>query len=306
MGIVVFGSVFVDIKGYPLDSFVPDGRNSGRIDVVHGGVSRNVAEDIANLGLKPAFVSLADFGGTGDDVIKRLSDAGCETRYIMRTADGMGTWLAVFDSEGDVYASISKRPDLNPISEILDVSGGEIFDNADSIILEMDMPGELVKRIFAMAEARGKKIYGIVSNISIALENTDLIRRTGCFVCNSQEAGMFFGSDYEGLSPAQIASDLNRKIVEWEIPRMVVTLGADGAVYADHSGNYGVCPAEKVKPVDTTGAGDAFFAGVAAALTYGKSLAEACVIGTHLAAGTITSSENVCPRTGEYGFAEAE
>lgn len=306
MGIVVFGSVFVDIKGYPLGSFVPDGRNAGRIDVVHGGVSRNVAEDIANIGLRPSFISLADIGGTGDDVIKRLSDAGCDTRYMKRTSDGMGTWLAVFDSEGDVYASISKRPDLSPIGEILDEYGDEIFDEADSIILEMDMPGELVKRIFAMADEKGKKIYGIVSNISIAIENTDLIRRTGCFVCNAQEAGMFFGTDYDGMAPAEIASDLNRKIVEWEIPRMVVTLGADGAVYADHSGNYGICPAEKVRPVDTTGAGDAFFSGVAAGLTYGRSLAESCAIGTHLAAGAITSQESVCPRTDEYDFSMAE
>lgn len=297
MGIAVFGSVFVDVKGYPLGDFVPDGRNAGRIDTVHGGVSRNVAEDIANLGLEPAFISLVDSTGTGDDVIRRLADAGCDTRFMGRTPDGMGTWLAVFDSEGDVYASISKRPDLTPVGEILDKHGDEIFDAADSVILEMDMPGDLVKRIYSMADARGIKIYGIVSNISIAIENTDLIRRTGCFVCNSQEAGMFFNENYEGRTPAEIASDLNRKIVEWEIPRMVVTLGSEGAVYADHSGNYGICPAENVKPVDTTGAGDAFFAGVAAGLTYGKSLADACAIGTHLAAGAITSLENVCPKT---------
>lgn len=47
---------------------------------------------------------------------------------------------------------------------------------------------------------------------------------------------------------------------------------------------------------DTTGAGDAFCAGVASGLTYGKTLEEAVEIGTRLAASVITSSENVCPR----------
>ena len=47
---------------------------------------------------------------------------------------------------------------------------------------------------------------------------------------------------------------------------------------------------------DTTGAGDAFCAGVVSGLTYGKTLAEAVAVGTHLAAAVITSSENVCPR----------
>ena len=47
---------------------------------------------------------------------------------------------------------------------------------------------------------------------------------------------------------------------------------------------------------DTTGAGDAFCAGVAIALTYGKSMHEAVAIGTRLAASVIKVSENVCPR----------
>ena len=51
MGIVVIGAVFVDIKGYPLSAYIPGGRNAGRIEQVHGGVSRNVVEDIANVEL---------------------------------------------------------------------------------------------------------------------------------------------------------------------------------------------------------------------------------------------------------------
>ena len=49
MGIVVIGAVFVDIKGFPEDAYIPDGRNAGHIEYIHGGVSRNVAEDIANI-----------------------------------------------------------------------------------------------------------------------------------------------------------------------------------------------------------------------------------------------------------------
>ena len=29
MGIVVIGAVFVDIKGYPLSTYIPGGRNAG-------------------------------------------------------------------------------------------------------------------------------------------------------------------------------------------------------------------------------------------------------------------------------------
>ena len=77
---------------------------------------------------------------------------------------------------------------------------------------------------------------------------------------------------------------------------MVVTMGAEGAVYASAQGETGICPARKVQVKDTTGAGDAFCAGVAIGMTYGKTMAEAVQIGTTLAASVITSSENVCPR----------
>ena len=73
-------------------------------------------------------------------------------------------------------------------------------------------------------------------------------------------------------------------------------MGEQGAVYADFKGEKGICPARKVQVKDTTGAGDAFCAGVAIGLTYGKKLPEAIEIGAYLAASVITSSENVCPR----------
>ena len=49
MGIVVIGATFVDVKGYPLAQYIPGGRNVGRVVQVHGGVGRNVVEDIANV-----------------------------------------------------------------------------------------------------------------------------------------------------------------------------------------------------------------------------------------------------------------
>ena len=81
-----------------------------------------------------------------------------------------------------------------------------------------------------------------------------------------------------------------------DIPSMIVTMGGEGAIYATMDGESGFCPARKVQVKDTTGAGDAFCAGVSSGLTYGKTLQEACEIGSKLAASVITSSENVCPR----------
>ena len=296
MGIVVLGAVFVDIKGYPQDVYIPGGRNAGRIEQVPGGVSRNVVEDIANVELRPTFVSLVDDTGLGEDVVRQLRNHKVNTDYMLRTSDGMGTWLAVFNNDGDVCAAISKRPDLRPLIALLDEKGDEIFRDADSIALELDMDKEIVKRVFAYAQKYHKSVYAVVSNMTIAVERRDFLQQTDCFVCNRQEAGILFVEDFEDKTVEQMQQILLQKVKSANIPRMIVTLGEVGAVYATADGESGFCPAQKVQVKDTTGAGDAFCAGVSAGLTYGKTLGQAVEIGTRLAASVIISSENVCPR----------
>ena len=296
MSILVIGATFVDIKGFPMDNYIPTGRNVGRVEYLHGGVARNVVEDIANVELRPTFVSLVDDGGEGADVIRKLKNHQVNTQYVRAVPDGMGTWLAVFDHEGDVVASISKRPDLRPICDILDEQGDEIFRDAPSVVLEIDMDKEIVKRVFRLAQKHGTKVYAMVSNMSIAVERRDFLQQTDCFICNQQEAGLLFSDNYMECSADQMRQILAEKVTRARIRKMIVTMGGQGAVYADMQGDSGFCPARKVNVKDTTGAGDAFCAGAAIGLTYGKTMAEACEIGAHLAASVIMTSENVCPR----------
>ena len=296
MGIVVLGAVFVDIKGYPLSTYIPGGRNAGRVEQVHGGVSRNVAEDIANVELRPTFVGLVDETGLGQDVIHKLANHKVNTQYIQQVPDGMGTWLAIFDNDGDVTAAISKRPDTTPLTQLLLEKGDEIFADCDSIALEIDLEKDTVKQVLRYAKKYNKKVYAVVSNMSIAMERRDFLQQIDCFICNQQEAGLLFSNDFDHLKPAEMCRVLADHIRSANIPCMVVTMGAEGAVYAQANGECGVVPAKKVDVIDTTGAGDAFFAGTAIGLTYGKPLPEACEIGSRLAASVICTTESVCPR----------
>ncbi len=296
MGIVVIGSTFVDIKGYPHGQYIADGRNAGNIEQVHGGVARNVVENIANMELRPSFVSLVDDNGAGLDVINKLNNHKVDTTHVVQTKDGMGVWLAIFDHTGNLTASISKRPDLQPIYDILKEHGDEIISNADSVALELDLEKDVVKEVFRLASKYNKQVFAVISNMSIALERRDFFQKLDCFVCNQQESGMLFVKDMENLTPEQMLEELPTLSQRAGISKMIVTMGPQGAVYYSADGESGICPAHKVDVIDTTGAGDAFFSGIAAGLTYGKTLRESCEIGTRLSASVITTKENVCPR----------
>lgn len=296
MSIVVIGTAFVDIKGFPEDAYIPDGRNVGRVEYIHGGVARNVAEDIANLELRPTYVGIVDDTPMGTDVLEKLRKHKVNVDYVLTIPDGMGTWLAVFDNNGDVAGSISKRPNSYPLAGLLEEKGDEIFSQATSVVLQVDMHKDVVKKAIELAKKYNKKIYALVSNMSIAAQRRDFLQSFDCFICNQQEAGLLFLDDYEGKSPEEMRDILSDKVIRANIPAMVVTMGGQGAVYADASGSKGVCPARNVQVKDTTGAGDAFCAGVVSGLSYGKDLPQAIETGTVLAASVITSSENVCPR----------
>ena len=301
---VVIGSTFVDIKGYPSSVYIPGGRNKGEIQYIHGGVARNIVEDIANVELMPTFVSTVDNSGTAIDVLNKLENHKVNTHYIRKCKDGMGTWLAVFNNSGDLEAAISKRPAMEEIYRILVEQGDEIVSKCRSILIEIDMDKDIVKRTFELAEKYKKPVYAVVSNMTIALERRDYLQKVDCFVCNEQEAGILFFDEFEAGSKDELAALLQERIKMANIKKMVVTLGGEGAVYASIDGEKGYTPAKEVDVIDTTGAGDAFFAGVCIGLAYEKSLAEASEIGTRLAASVVTSVENVCPRflPSEFGI----
>lgn len=156
-GIVVVGAIFVDIKGFPQNTYVPDGRNAGYIEYIHGGVARNVVEDIANLGLNSTFVGIVDNTALGKDVKQRLQNRNVNTDYMKSIENGMGTWLAVFDHNGELAGSVSQRPDLMPIYSILEEYGDTIIENCDSVVAEIDMDEEIVDKIVGLCRKYNKK-----------------------------------------------------------------------------------------------------------------------------------------------------
>lgn len=296
MGILVIGAAFVDIKGYPHDRYLPTGRNVGSIEYIHGGVARNVVEDIANVELRPTYLGMVDDTPLGTAVKEKLKNHKVNVDYVLTRPDGMGTWMVIFDNTGDVAGSISKRADMMPLLAVLEEKGDEIVGNCDSIVVQVDLDKELLKKILELAKKYDKKTYALVSNMQIATKRRDLIKDFDCFICNAEEAGIFFIDEYDNFDLEQMREVLVKKVMGSKIPLMVVTMGDKGAVYATKDGESGAVKATNVQVKDTTGAGDAFCAGLAIGLTYGKTIKESVEIGSTLAASVITSNDNVCPR----------
>lgn len=297
----IFGSVFVDIKGFPFGKYLPTGRNVGNVKIVHGGVCRNVAEDLANVGCNVCFVTMFEDSAIGEDVRRRLLNRGVDLKYAVSAEGGMGMWLAVLNDAGDLAGSISRQPDFSALEKLVEQRGDEIVKNCMNIVLEIDMRASIAEKVFALAQKYNKDVYVIVGNMSVILKYPQFLAKTRLFIMNEIEAGSLFGCELERTDPNRVLEITRREAAALGIREIVVTLGDQGSVFFDATtADCGHVAAEQTVMVDSTGAGDAFFSGTVAARMKGLSLREAAEMGAHLAAMTICTDESTCPLVQDF------
>ncbi|MFD0676227.1 MULTISPECIES: PfkB family carbohydrate kinase [unclassified Paenibacillus] len=292
----VIGTVFVDCKGFSKNEYIPTGRNLGSIQFVHGGVGRNVAENLTNLDLTTSFVSTVDSTGLGDEIIQRLKKSNAHTEYLGKINQGMGMWLAVLDENGNLAGSISQMPQLDELERIIDTSGKKIVQQSTHIVLELDLNEQISKRVVELSLQENKPVFGIPGNLDVILSNMSLLDQLECFICNDIEAGRLLGKNIDSLNQNELIQELISFVDSSGLRSMVITLGENGSIYYDsRTKESGYQPVFPVKLVDSSGAGDAFFSGTVMGLVRGLSLKEAVVCGTKVAGWTIESQENNCP-----------
>ena len=296
LNVTMFGTVFMDIKGFAEQSYDPVGRNLGNVKFIHGGVGRNVAENLGILGVPTTFVSTVDDNANGQEIETRLLENEVKTDYLKKVpADGMGMWMALLAKHGELVGSISKMPNLQFFADVVNRQGYEIIEKASHVALDIDLNEEITKKVIAIAKEKGKPIYGLPGNLSVILNNKELLTDMECFVCNDIEAAKIFEVEIELGDVVKITAELTKFAKEQNIKAMVVTMGEKGAVYfcqgMEQAQYHSVKPVEMV---DSTGAGDAFFSGTISALVQGKSIDEAVAYGSKVAAHTIQSLESTC------------
>lgn len=293
----VIGVVFVDVKGFPHGKYIPTGRNIGDVRIVHGGVSRNVAQNLANVGNDVTFITMFEPDALGSGVRANLAANGVDLTYAIEAPAGMGIWLAVMNENGDLAGSISRQPDSSRLDALFQERGDEIMQNCDDVVLEIDMRASIADRVFELAEKHRRDIYVIVGNMGVILKRQALLSRVRLIVMNEIEAGLLFGCTLDPADPERVLEVTRIEAKKRDLKQIVVTLGVHGSIYFDsRNGDAGFVPAEPTRLVDSTGAGDAFFSGTVDGLIHGMNLRDACARGARLASLTIQTEENTCPR----------
>lgn len=301
---VVVGTTFIDVKGFPFGPLNNRARNLGKVEFCHGGVGRNVAENLGHLGIATSLVSSVTDNAQGREILEALDRIGVKIEHVTLAGEaGMGIWQALLDIDGDVALSVSQMPDLTPMAGYLRLNWEEIFRSAGWVVLEVDLNLEIADLVMGAADRLGLPICGVPGNLDLLLKHPELLKRLDVFICNRVEAEMISGHRADSFDTICAAVESLRRVG----PRnCLITLGEDGVVAAGPDLKPTCFPAARAEVVDTTGAGDSFVAGAVFGLVRGWSLERAVRCGIKTAAWTVSSPGSVNPEVKTLAFHDAD
>jgi ribokinase len=156
------------------------------------------------------------------------------------------------------------------------------FDGADIVLMQLETPLETV---MAAAEIAGRRGIPVLLNPAPARPLDDgLLRNVSILTPNETEAEILTGIAVKAIPDAEKAAGTLRR----RGPRtIVITLGERGC-YAAGDEFEGMIPAFKVRPVDSTAAGDVFSGALAVAMAEKRPLPEALRFASAAAALSVT------------------
>lgn len=258
-----------------------------RVD--YGGKGSNQAVGCARLGAKVSFVAKVGKDAFGEMALGLYRDEGIDVAYVIQTADaptGVG-FIIVEAASG--HNCITIDPGANELLTAADVSQCEAALNSPAVVLtQLEIPVEAAEA--ALVRGRERGAVTILNPAPVRPLPPSGLRMIDVLTPNETEARVLAGrSPNAVIEPVQVA----RELIQRGVKQVVMTLGENGALIVTESSSTHV-PAMRMAAVDTTGAGDAFNAGLATALACGATL-EAAVQFAVVTGGLAVTKEGVIP-----------
>ncbi len=268
--ITVIGSTNVDflIKTDKLPGF-GETVTGGVFFQNYGGKGANQAVGAARAAGNVTFVTCLGEDLYAGNLLENFKKDGIETTYVFKDRDeATGSALIMLDKDGNNYLSVASGANYKLSREHIDKAVNAIQE-ADMIIMQMEIPFETTSYVFDLAARHNKKV---LFNLAPARPfDVSVLKKTYAFVVNEVEASMVTGLKVESDDEIKVAAT---GLLKLGCQIAIITLGARGS-YVASSEFTGFVEAFRVKAVDTTAAGDVYCGSLAVALVEGKSLAEA-------------------------------
>lgn len=287
--VICLGGANIDQKIRLDQAFVPGTSNPVTSTQTIGGVIRNVAANLAHLGLSVSLMTMLGQDRAGDEI---LADAekSLQLGATERVADfPTGSYTAVLDPAGDLIAGFVDMAITQLMRDDWIERHRLHLEQADWLVADCNMQPSALRRLIELARQEPTPLAIVtISEPKMKHLPTDL-SGVRLLVTNLAESRAYF--EAASKEPRELA----RLWLERGVDQVVITQGKEAITYGSKAGIFqrpSVALSARVI-IDVTGAGDAFSAAAIYGLIQGYSLDRAVSLGAGLAALTIQSEESV-------------
>lgn len=252
--VVVVGGAVLDVFAYPHDTFILNDSNPGYLKTSLGGVARNIAENLARLGVDTTLVTML-----GKDEGKKLIMQNAQEVMLKLSAipaTKTPTYLAILNEDNEMVAAVADMDEIELLSKEHIKKRDVIFQNADYVILDTNLNPDTLQYIFKTYQ---KEFYMDVISCKKAEKIKPFYRFIHGLKLNILEAKHLSDIDTDDEEV------LAKYFLSQGVKEVYLTLGQNGSIYMSKEEVIRT-PSHDVEIKNTAGAGDAFLAGI----IYGK------------------------------------
>ena len=291
--VLVLGVSVYDIFGFTYCNYRDRDSNPGRVCVSFGGVCRNIAENMARVGVNTKFITIVGDDEKGKCLLEDAQSKHMDVSDALVIEGGSTpTYMAILDETGELRSAIVDMKITDRMSTDFIDTKKEVIKGAEYMVLDVDNP-KILEYILTNYEGQTNFIVDSVS-ASKVLFVKHLIKNLHTFKPNRHEAEVLCGF------PLKCNDDVRRAgkyFLDLGIKNVFISLDADG-MYYNNGVQEGIIKAQDIKVVNVTGAGDSCVAGLVYAYMNKLSIKDAVKYSIAMSAITISHEQTIHPDMG--------
>lgn len=247
-----------------------------------GGKGANQAVAVARLDGSAQFIGCVGDDADGASLLRALQSDGVDTTHVQISRSPTGLALITISESGENAITVIPGSNFELSAAHVTDSVATLSEEAAVLVVQAEVRPEIIHA--ALRSAQSFRLRPVLNLAPYQILSAEDLLLADPLVLNESEASMMLGRRVTDVQSARAAVEDLRRLAR----SVIVTMGAQGADWADQTAA-GHVPAHPVEHViDTTGAGDAFVGAVATILANGGSLEQAVRLGVHAGAFAVT------------------
>ena len=287
--VAVVGGVNIDICGKPFGPLVSHDSNPGTVRVSLGGVGRNIAHNMALLGLDVSLLTAIGRDENARLVEDSCRDLGIDLADSLRLEDGAtSTYLVLTDHKGEMELAVSDMAIYDRLTPDYIAARLDVLNQAQLVVADTNIPAETLAYLAHYCTA---PIFADPVSTAKAVKLKPILGKLYTLKANRLEAALLSGVDITDDASLERSA---KALLDTGLERVFISLGPDG-VLAARGGETVRLPTVPGPMKNATGCGDAFMAALAWGYREGLDLTQTARAGLAAAAIALAGEETINP-----------